>query len=357
MARPRLLPVLLAVAAAALSSLPGGAHAKSKLAKKSDDIVNGPLLTEKLKAKRTLIVGPDEEFKTVQAAIDAVPAGNSEWVIVHLRSGVHTGKVVIPETKPFIFVRGNGKGRTSITHESASIDNAESAAFTVNADNVIVFGISFRNSARAGLIANSEIRTVATMVAGDKVAFYHCAFYSPHHTLFDSAGRHYYESCYIQGNIDFIFGNGQSIRTLTTTLGRVGVQCPEIFVKPDRRTEILGSITAQNRKEEDSGGFVFLKGKVYGVGEVYLGRVTDPYSRVLFSDMYLSKTVNPAGWTSYGYPGSTANVMLAEYNCTGPGAEASKRVPWSRRLTTDEAAKYLTVDFINGKEWLPAYYY
>jgi hypothetical protein len=50
-------------------------------------------------------------------------------------------------------------------------------------------------------------------------------------------------------------------------------------------------------------------------------------------------------------------VLLAEYNCTGPGADASKRVPWSRQLTKDEAAKYLTVDFINGKEWLPAYYY
>ncbi|XP_062211029.1 probable pectinesterase 67 [Phragmites australis] len=345
MARPCLLPFLLA-AAAVLSWAPGGALAKSKLAKKSDDIVNGPLLTEKIKAKRTLIVGPDEEFKTVQSAIDAVPAGNSEWVIVHLRSGVYSGKVVIPENKPFIFVRGNGKGRTSISHESASPDNAESAAFTVNADNVIVFGITFRNSARAGLIANSEIRTVAAMVAGDKVAFYHCAFYSPHDTLFDSAGRHYYESCYIQGNIDFIFGGGQSM-----------FQCPEIFVKPDRRTEILGSITAQNRKEEDSGGFVFLKGKVYGVGEVYLGRVTDPLSRVIFSDTYLSKTINPAGWTSYGYAGSTGNVMLAEFNCTGPGADASKRAPWSRRLTKDEASKYLTVDFINGKEWLPAYYY
>jgi pectin methylesterase-like acyl-CoA thioesterase len=70
---------------------------------------------------------------------------------------------------------------------------------------------ALQNSARAGLIANTEIRTVAAMVAGDKVAFYHCAFYSPHHTLFDSAGRHYYKSCYIQGNIDFIFGNGQSM--------------------------------------------------------------------------------------------------------------------------------------------------
>jgi hypothetical protein len=57
---------------------------------------------------------------------------------------------VIPENKPFIFVRGNGKGRTTISHESASIDNAESTAFIVNADNVIVFGISFR--VRAPLI-------------------------------------------------------------------------------------------------------------------------------------------------------------------------------------------------------------
>jgi len=345
--RLRLLPLLLLAAAAVLTSAPGGALAKSKLAKKSDDIVNGPLLTDKLKAKRTLIVGPDEEFKTVQSAIDAVPAGNTEWIIVHLRSGVHNGKVVIPKNKPFIFVRGNGKGRTSISHESASPDNAESAAFTVNADNVIVFGISFRNTARAGLVNNQEIRSVSAMVAGDKVAFYHCAFYSPHHTLFDSAGRHYYESCYIQGNIDFIFGSGQSI-----------FQCPEIFVKPDRRTEILGSITAQDRKvDDDTSGFVFLKGKVYGVGEVYLGRVTAPDSRVIFADTYLSKTINPAGWTTIGYTGSTDKVMLAEFNCTGPGSDAAKRVPWSRRFTMNEATKYLSVDFINGKDWLPAYYY
>ncbi|KAL5218273.1 hypothetical protein ABZP36_018957 [Zizania latifolia] len=345
MARPRLLlPFILAAAAAVLLSPFGDAH--SKAAKKSDDIVNGPLLTSKLNAKRTLIVGPEDEFKTVQAAIDAVPVGNAEWVIVHLRSGVYREKVLIPETKPFIFVRGNGKGRTSITHESVSSHNSESAAFTVHADNVIVFGITFRNSARAGLPNIPEVRTVAAMVGGDKVAFYHCAFYSPHHTLFDHAGRHYYESCYIQGNIDFIFGGGQSI-----------FQCPEIFVKPDRRTEIQGSITAQNRKEEDSGGFVFIKGKVYGVGQVYLGRANEAYSRVIFADTYLSKTVKPAGWTSYGYDGATDHVMLGEFNCTGPGADVSERVPWARQFTKEEADKFLTVDFINGRDWLPAFYY
>jgi hypothetical protein len=70
------------------------------------------------------------------------------------------------------------------------------------------------------------------------------------------------------------------------------VQCPEIFVRPNRRTEILGSITSQDRKaNNDSNSFMFLKGKVYGVGEVYLGRVCAPDSRVIFADTYLSKTV------------------------------------------------------------------
>lgn len=88
MARPRLLLLpLLAVAAAVLSSPLGRALAKT--AKKSNDIVNGPLLTSKINAKRTLIVGPEDEFKTVQSAIDAVPVGNTEWVIVHLRSGIY----------------------------------------------------------------------------------------------------------------------------------------------------------------------------------------------------------------------------------------------------------------------------
>lgn len=90
-------------------------------------------------------------------------------------------------------------------------------SLSLNLDTILVYPCVRRrndrsqNSARAGLPNVPEVRTVAAMVGGDKIAFYHCAFYSPHHTLFDVAGRHYYESCYIQGNIDFIFGGGQSI--------------------------------------------------------------------------------------------------------------------------------------------------
>ena len=50
----------------------------------------------------------------------------------------------------------------------------------------------------------------AAIIAADKVSFHACSFISVQDTLFDARGRHYFENCYIEGAMDFIFGNGQS---------------------------------------------------------------------------------------------------------------------------------------------------
>ncbi|KAG6538251.1 hypothetical protein ZIOFF_003364 [Zingiber officinale] len=316
--------------------------------KKSHDRINAPLLTSKIAANRSIIVGPSEEFKTVQAAIDAVPEGNKEWIVVHLRAGIYREKVVIPEDKDYIFLRGSGKGRTAIVWDDSSTNNTLSSTFIVWADNFVAFGISFKNDAPMGVANTPYNQSVAAMVAGDKAAFYHCAFYSAHNTLFDYRGRHYYESCYVQGNIDFIFGRGQSIfqASILTFASRL-----------HNRKKILGSITAQNRESADeTSGFVFHKAKVYGVGDVYLGRAKGAYSRVIFAETYLSKTITPRGWTNWSYDGETDNLLHGEYECHGPGSELGSRVSWSQQLTKEEASPFLSIDFIDGKEWLPAYY-
>ncbi len=53
-------------------------------------------------------------------------------------------------------------------------------------------------------------QAVAVLVANDMAAFYACGFYGGQDTLFDFQGRHYYKDCYIEGTVDFIFGDGQS---------------------------------------------------------------------------------------------------------------------------------------------------
>lgn len=54
-------------------------------------VIDSKLLTSKIGSNRTIIVDldGDEDFTSVQAAIDSVPDGNKEWVIIHLRAGVY----------------------------------------------------------------------------------------------------------------------------------------------------------------------------------------------------------------------------------------------------------------------------
>ena len=53
-------------------------------------------------------------------------------------------------------------------------------------------------------------RLLLSFLLGDKAAFYICSFSGMQETLWDAASCHYFYQCYIQGGIDFIFGNGQS---------------------------------------------------------------------------------------------------------------------------------------------------
>ncbi|XP_040999828.1 probable pectinesterase 67 [Juglans microcarpa x Juglans regia] len=310
-------------------------------------VIDSPLLTQKIGTNRTIKVdlNGDGDFNSVQAAIDSVPEGNSQWVIIHLRKGVYREKVHIPKNKPYIFLRGNGRGRSAIVWSESSSNNVASATFKVESPNFIAFGVSFKNEAPTGVAYTSQNQSVAAFVAADKVAFYHCAFFSTHNTLFDYKGRHYYDNCYIQGSIDFIFGRGRSV-----------FHSCEIFVISDKRVTIHGSITAQNRgSANENSGFVFVKGKVYGIGGVYLGRAKGAHSRVVFAQTYLSKTIEPHGWTNWSYDGTTENLYHAEFECHGPGAESEQRAPWSKQLTEKEAAPFLSIDYINGEEWLPVW--
>ena len=54
-------------------------------------------------------------------------------------------------------------------------------------------------------------QAVAFRISGDKAFFFGCGFYGAQDTLCDDAGRHYFRDCYIEGSIDFVFGNARSL--------------------------------------------------------------------------------------------------------------------------------------------------
>ena len=55
------------------------------------------------------------------------------------------------------------------------------------------------------------MQAVALRIAGDKVVLYRVRILGTQDTLLDESGSHYLYQCYIQGSVDFIFGNSRSL--------------------------------------------------------------------------------------------------------------------------------------------------
>lgn len=66
----------------------------------------------------------------------------------------------------------------------------------------------------------------------------------------------------------------------------------------------ISYIAANARSSEnDSSAFVFKRCNVTGAGTTYLGRAWKAYSRVIYSNSFLSDNVIPQGWDAWDFVG------------------------------------------------------
>lgn len=72
-------------------------------------------------------------------------------------------------------------------------------------------GLCVKNTAPPPSPGKVGEQAVALRITGDQGAFYGCGFYGAQDTLNDDSGRHYFKECFIEGSIDFIFGNARSL--------------------------------------------------------------------------------------------------------------------------------------------------
>lgn len=45
-------------------------------------------------------------------------------------------------------------------------------------------------------------------------------------------------------------------------------------------------------------------------------------------------------------------IFYGEYNCSGPGADVSKRAPYVQKLNETQVAQFINTTFIDGDQWL-----
>ncbi|XP_011093643.1 probable pectinesterase 53 isoform X1 [Sesamum indicum] len=289
------------------------------------------------------------DFTSIQQALDSLPPLNLLRVVINVHAGVYTEKVRIPKLKSFITIEGGGAESTIVEWGDTAqtpgpkgrpLGTFASATFAVDAPYFIAKNITFKNTTPVPRAGETGTQAVAFRISGDTAAFVGCKFLGAQDTLYDHSGRHYYKDCYIEGSVDFIFGNGLSLFELQ--------ECEVHAV-----AAVTGAVTAQGRSSMlDDTGFSFVNCKVTGSGALYLGRAWGPFSRVVFAYTYMDNIIIPKGWHDWGDPSRQLTVFYGQYKCRGAGASFAGRVSWSRELSDEEAKPFISLSFIDGSEWI-----
>ena len=287
-------------------------------------------------------VSSADNFPTIQMALDhAAQPGAGGRLYVHISPGAYHERVMVTQNHPRVTLLGMGKDAGDVVITAS--ENAKSAGGTFFSSTVFVSGegfeadnLTFQNA------AGNTGQAVAISVRSDRAIFKHCRFLGDQDTLFADWGRQYYVDSYIEGGVDFIFGNAAAV-----------------FADVEVHIIRAGYLTAQSRTSlNQPTGYVFLHARVtnadLGGKQFYLGRPWRPFSRVLFLESELPEGLSPQGWSPWKPAVSLGTAFYGERGNTGPGAGMSGRAKGSHALTEEEAAAFMPDRFLAGDDhWNP----
>ncbi|KAK2418296.1 putative pectinesterase [Trifolium repens] len=286
-------------------------------------------------------------FTKVQDAIDAVPDSKYSATLIILNTGIYREKVNVRATKINLVMQGQGYLNTFIEwNDNGNLTGTfNSYSFGIFASNFTAYNISFKNTAPPAYPGEFGAQAVALRANGDQAAFYGCGFYGVQDTLHDDLGRHYFKECFIEGSIDFIFGNGRSLYE----------DCIISSIAKPEWTGDGGYITAQGQESPaNQSGFSFVNCDIIGTGKILLGRPWKKFAKVVFSTTNMSEVVAATGWNCKLDDTYADSAFFGEYNCMGPGAikTSPPRRTCGKQLKDNEASPYINISYIDGADWL-----
>lgn len=301
-----------------------------------------------ISAQGRLVVAADGSgnYKTVQAAFDAIPLNNNQPVEVFVKKGVYEERLVLDSTKRFVTLIGEDKDATVLTYNNHSgmtgpdghaISTPSSASFFILAPDFKAKDITFQND--AGFSAG---QAVAVFAWGDRLVFNNCRFIGFQDVLYTSGvnSRQYYHNCYIEGTTDFIFGPSTCV-------------FKNCLIHSKKNSHVTAAATPQDHPF----GYVFFNCKLTGdtsLHSVSLGRPWRPYAAVTYIRCNIGSHIKPEGWSNWNNTDNDKTARYNEYKDNGPGANPDTRVKWAHQLTDAEVKTYTIAHILSGKDnWNP----
>jgi pectin methylesterase-like acyl-CoA thioesterase len=306
---------------------------------------------------KTITVGATgSEFATIQEAVNAAP---DTGAVIRIRPGVY--REVVHVDKPKIQFRGDTDDWKKVVlvygnSAASTCGTGCSATLFVTGDDFFAGNMTIANDYSKTTDVPSQ--AVALSLRADRAVLRHVRLLGAQDTLYASStgcmkegetcvtGRQYYADCYIEGHVDFIFGDAKAVFD----------HC-EIHSIPHGPG---GYLTAQsNTRPGQDAGYVFDHCKLTadaGSGDVYLGRPWRDYSTVIYLNTEMGGHIVPAGWFEWKSAPTPRlpTATYAEFRSTGAGANVKARESYAKQLTAAEAKKYETKVYLAGTDgWDP----
>ena len=282
------------------------------------------------------------DFFSVQEAINAVPdfRKNVRTTIL-VKRGVYKEKIVIPASKINLSLIGEDGSVLSYDDYADKLNcfgektgTSGSASCYIYAPDFYAENLTFENT--SGPVGQA----VACFVSADRAYFKHCRFLGWQDTLYTygKGCRQYYEDCYIEGTVDFIFGWSTAV-----------------FNRCHIHSKTKGYVTAPSTDQGQKYGYVFYDCRLTadeGVTGVYLSRPWRPYAQAVFVRCDLGGHIMPAGWNNWGNVENEKTAFYAEYQSRGAGANPKARASFSHQLHNLEG--YTMEEVLAGTDgWNP----
>lgn len=313
--------------------------------------------------ERIITVAADNsgDFNTIKEAYDSI--SNNEKTVIYIKNGAYFEKLIF--SKPNITLRGEDKEKTIIRYNDCALRRGEdykpietfktaTLQITPECENFVMEDITVENCAGYGKIVG---QAVALYLDTDKSIIRNCILKAHQDTLLNAPyylevdndpyikKRQYFYNCYIEGDVDFIFGGAIAIFD----------NC-EIYSK-QRPKGYNGYITASCASSERKFGYVFTNCKFTGNadnGTVFFGRPWRPYANVAVLNCEIGPHLNPkhfSPWNPKIDDGKTKTCKNLEYNNFGENYSTEETAPWVKHLSREEAEKYTVENIFEG--WVP----
>jgi pectin methylesterase-like acyl-CoA thioesterase len=304
-------------------------------------------------------------YSTVQKAVNALPSTGG---IVKIEAGTYKEQVTISKPGVSLIGQGSSAAATIISDDlSAAGAGSDIASATVivtkAAKNFYFENLQIQNLYTQE--GNTESPALALSINGDRAVGRNVRLIGRQDTFYAGANgcststctlatRVYLYGSYIEGDVDFIFGDARMVLDTCT-----------IMIKEHGSVSGTTTITAQNNRSSSDAylsGFAFykctIKSESSSMTNNYLGRPWAAYATSVFISTTMTAPIKAAGWMEWS--SSTSYLKTAyfgEYGSTGTGAagyKAKTRESYAKYLTSSQASSYAPDTYLTGSDgWTP----